>query len=188
MIGRFSSVEIKDLAFSVLFIGIIFAYPNINIYTILVALIGVGSGFIFHELMHKFVAQHYGAISEYRAWYEGLIIGLILKIILGTTFIAPGAVYIYKDYLTKKENGIIALSGPLTNVVLAFIFYIIALVSNNSLLYFIGNFGFMINLYLAGFNMLPIPPFDGYKVITWNPLIWAVVGVPLIAYVLLNIF
>ncbi|XRP96508.1 site-2 protease family protein [Methanocaldococcus sp. 16A] len=186
---KFSEREIIDLIVSVLAIAFIFAYPNFSILIFIVSLIAVGSGFIFHELMHRTVARKYGAWSEFRAWYEGLILAIILKIFLGFTFIAPGAVYIYKDYLTYEENGKIALAGPLTNVALAFIFLILALIFNHiPLLYLIGKFGFHINLFLAGFNMLPIPPFDGEKVLRWNPIIWAIVGLPLIGYMIFMMF
>ncbi|XRO77098.1 site-2 protease family protein [Methanocaldococcus sp. 10A] len=186
---KFSEREIIDLIVSVLAIAFIFTYPNFSILIFIVSLIAVGSGFIFHELMHRTVARKYGAWSEFRAWYEGLILAIILKIFLGFTFIAPGAVYIYKDYLTYEENGKIALAGPLTNVALAFIFLILALISKpSSLLYWVGQYGFQINLFLAGFNMLPIPPFDGEKVLRWNPIIWAIVGLPLIGYMIFMMF
>ncbi|WP_457613999.1 site-2 protease family protein [Methanocaldococcus sp.] len=186
---KFSEKEIIDLTVSVLAIAFIFSYPNLSPTIFLISLIAVGSGFIFHELMHRTVARRYGAWSEFRAWYEGLLIALILKIFLGFTFIAPGAVYIYKDYLTAEENGKIALAGPLTNVALAFIFYILMLISPRiSLLHSIGSYGFYINLFLAGFNMLPIPPFDGEKVLRWNPLIWAIFGIPLIGFLIYMMF
>ncbi|ADC70263.1 peptidase M50 [Methanocaldococcus sp. FS406-22] len=186
---RFSQREIIDLTISVLAIAFIFSYPNLSIFVFIISLIAVGSGFIFHELMHRTVARKYGAWSEFRAWYEGLILGFILKLIFGATFLAPGAVYIYKDYLTPEENGKIALAGPLTNVALAFVFFIMYLMSHPFLLLFwVGLWGYKINLFLAGFNMLPIPPFDGEKVLKWNPIIWAIVGVPLIGYMLFMMF
>jgi len=43
----------------------------------------------------------------------------------------------------------------------------------------IGYSGFMVNLWLAAFNMLPFPPLDGGKVLSWNPIIWALVAIPL---------
>jgi Zn-dependent protease len=69
------------------------------------------------------------------------------------------------------------------------VFLILTLIFKpSSLLYDIGERGFYINLFLAGFNMLPIPPFDGEKVLKWNPIIWAIVGVPLIGYMLFVMF
>ena len=34
---------------------------------------------------------------------------------------------------------------------------------------------FKVNAGLAFFNMLPIPPLDGSKVVTWNPVAWLLV-------------
>ncbi|WP_292461068.1 site-2 protease family protein [Methanothermococcus sp.] len=184
-IFKFNSKEIKDLSISTFAIALIFAWygrgiPNIDFWFILqfiIAVFAVGSGFILHELAHRTVARHFGAWSEFRAWYEGLAIALVLKVLLGFTFIAPGAVYIYKDYLTTEENGLISLAGPLTNVVLAFMFYILNIP-------LISSIGFHVNLFLAAFNMIPIYPLDGSKIISWNPLIWGVISIPLFLWVL----
>jgi len=61
---------------------------------------------------------------------------------------------------------IVALAGPLTNIVLAFIFsklYICPALSNVSN---ICAWGVMLNLTLAVFNMMPVPPLDGSRVVT----------------------
>jgi Zn-dependent protease len=85
-------------------------------------------------------------------------------------FAAPGAVYIYKQGLTKRENGLISLAGPLMNFVLGFFF----------LWMFLGTqmvefavWGFRVNMFLAFFNLVPIPPLDGSKIIGWNAPVWA---------------
>lgn len=192
-IFHFSPDEIRDLTISTVAIALIFAWPGRGFlifddptffYRLIVAIIIVGSSFIFHELAHRTVARYFGAYSEFRAWFEGLVLALILKILVGFTFIAPGAVYIFKDYLTPRENGIIALSGPLSNVLLAILFYIFSIfVPPFTLISSILHFGVYINLYLAAFNLLPIPPFDGSKVLSWNPIVWAVVSLPLFYWI-----
>ena len=190
---HFSFNEIRDLAVSTVAIALIFAWPGRGfhifddptfLYRFIISLFIVGSSFIFHELAHRTVARYFGAYSEFRAWFEGLIIALILKILVGFTFIAPGAVYIYKDYLTPQENGIIALAGPLSNVLMATVFHILSMfLPPFSLLSLILYLGVYINLYLAAFNLLPIPPFDGSKVLSWNPIVWAIVSLPLFYWV-----
>ncbi|UXM85573.1 site-2 protease family protein [Methanococcus aeolicus] len=184
---KFNSIEIRDLAVSTFAIALIFAWnggsiiPIINmnfIITFIVILIAVGTGFVLHELAHRTVARHFGAISEFRAWYNGLAIALVLKILIGTTFIAPGAVYIWKDYLTSRENGLISIAGPLTNVALAIVFYMFYLM-HIPIISDIGYHGYYINIFLAGFNMIPIPPFDGSKILSWNPKIYLLTTIPL---------
>jgi len=61
---------------------------------------------------------------------------------------------------------LVAIAGPLTNIVLAFIFsrlYAWPVLSNGA---HICAWGVMLNLTLAVFNMMPIPPLDGSRVVT----------------------
>lgn len=62
---------------------------------------------------------------------------------------------------------IVALAGPFSNVILAVILavvYVVALPLLPPLAYFAGR-GIALSLYLALFNMLPIPPLDGSKLL-----------------------
>ena len=84
-------------------------------------MVGVGLGFILHELGHKFSAMHFGYWSEYQLWPVGLIIALASSF-CGIVFAAPGAVYTYANFLDDRTNGIISIAGPVVNIVLAIIF------------------------------------------------------------------
>ena len=88
---------------------------------LLISSVGVGTGFILHELAHKYVAIHYGAHAEFRMWQSGLILAIILPIVTFGQFLfaAPGAVYIYGTNISREQNGIISLAGPFTNVAIA---------------------------------------------------------------------
>ncbi len=129
-------------------------------------------GFVLHELGHKLTAMKFGCIAVYRAWLEGLVLALALALFSPFIFAAPGAVYIYKPGLTIKEDGIISLAGPMTNILLAFLFLFLFL---GTPLQVLAVWGFKVNFFLAAFNMLPIPPLDGSKVFRWNIPIWAAV-------------
>ena len=137
----------------------------------------VGTGFIAHELAHRQVAKKFGAHAEYRAWPAGLAFALV-SAVFGFIFAAPGAVYIYGN-INVKENGIISVAGPVTNIAIALVFLGLSALSLNSWTNLLGMYGFSINMFLALFNMLPIGPLDGRKVFLWDPRIWAVVFVPL---------
>lgn len=144
-----------------------------------IALIAVGTGFIFHELAHRFTAIRFGASAQYRAWPHGLFFALVMAL-FGFIFAAPGAVYIYGPRITRKENGLISLAGPAANLGVALIFFLASLVlSYGSFVAAIFSFTIYINLFLATFNLLPIFPLDGSKVFAWNPLIWALFFIPL---------
>ncbi len=180
---HFEKTELIHLAISVLTITFAFyillardAGLSIGLPAIFLA---VGLGFIVHELGHKFVAQKFGCLAVYRAWFTGLLLALAFAILTPFVFAAPGAVYIQKEYLSQRENGLISLSGPIMNIILGLGFLWIFL---NTGLSFIGLWGFRINFFLALFNMVPFPPLDGSKVVNWNPVVWGVVFFPLLYF------
>ncbi|MCS7138597.1 MAG: site-2 protease family protein [Crenarchaeota archaeon] len=144
----------------------------------------VGTGFISHELAHKFTAMKYGYLSEFRLWPLGLIIALSSSLLtLGSLiFAAPGATYVIPRYPTyelsgideKKRMGLISLAGPLSNMLWAIIFYFLSWLDGP-----LSDIGFHVNLWLAIFNMIPLGDLDGRKIMTWNFTIWAIVTIPL---------
>ena len=134
--------------------------------------ITVLSGFVLHELGHKFTAQRAGAWAEFRAQPSGLLMGIFFSF-LGFIFALPGAVYI-QGMISRKQNGLISLAGPAINLALGAVFIILYLVAGSELLstafYIIAS----VNFLLAAFNLLPIPPLDGSKVLRWNVPAYAV--------------
>ena len=77
-------------------------------------LIGVGPAFLLHEIGHKLVAKRYGCWAEFRADPKGLQFGILLAFIIGFLFMAPGAVMV-AGLVSRRQNGHIAVAGPLTN-------------------------------------------------------------------------
>ncbi len=145
----------------------------------LISSIAVGTGFILHELAHKYTAMRYGAHAEFRLWNFGLMLALFTGILALFTnfrflFAAPGAVYIYGSNISRKQNGIISLAGPLTNMLIAAVFFLLYVFFPFGLMGTIFRYGIFINIFLGLFNMLPIFPLDGSKVMAWDIRIWAV--------------
>jgi Zn-dependent protease len=173
----FSRKEVKDLFISVVILSL--AFSSFNIQALPATIFIVLAVFISHELSHKFLAQHYGFEAEYRMWTFGILLGLISALLPGgIMFAAPGAVYItpYKREfafrvarLSRKQNGLINLAGPLTNIVIGIgmvltsFFFPLELFSLTA----------RVSFFLALFNLIPIPPLDGSKVIGWNSKVWA---------------
>ena len=189
---RMSKTEKIELLVSWLTISVAFSilfgreFLNVGSFAVMlpISLLVVGTGFILHELSHKYVALHFGAWAEYRAWNIGLIIALASSF-LGFIFAAPGAVYISGN-ISKKQNGIISVAGPITNIAIGLIFLAVAVIAKTgSLFHTIAFLGFKINFFLALFNMIPIFPLDGSKVFAWDNKIWALVFFPALAVVLL---
>lgn len=147
--------------------------------TFLLALITIGVGFVLHELMHKFIAERYGFRAGFRMWLQGVGLALFTAFALGVVFAAPGATYFMGVDVSKKENGIISLAGPLTNVAIALLFLPLLFIDTSNLIVLeTGYLGCYFNFFLAAFNMLPIFVLDGAKVWRWNKLYWAAVFIP----------
>lgn len=172
-----------------------------------ISLLIVGTAFVFHELGHRNVARHFNYVAEFRKWDFGLKFALGVAFLVGAIFAAPGAVYIgqkrkrswdeqtrwdqeYPEYAKNglNEMGLISVAGVVINIILGLIFLgliFLVLPSLNSegllalLLTTVFYLGYQINFFLAGFNLLPIGPLDGNKVMKWNPVIWAVLFIPL---------
>ena len=173
------SEEIKDmiladlvltLAFSFAFVGGIFGVKNIGnlLYYVPIAFVAVSLSFILHEYMHKIVAQRYGAIAGFRRSDMGLLITLGTGI-FGFLIGIPGATMIYTSRFTSKEEGIVSLAGPLTNfAVFIGSFVLFLLVGQHGYIASALGVTMLISVLLAYFNMLPIYPLDGSKVLRWN--------------------
>ncbi len=179
MRNKFTKREILDLVASWLTISAAFSIvlSELNVLAFVavfpLSLVVVGTGFVFHELAHRFAANRYGAHAEYRAWNTGLWIAM-LSSFFGFIFAAPGAVYFYGDRIDSKKQAIISIAGPLTNLIVALGFLLLSK-SGISILQILGVYGFQINVFLAAFNMLPVYPLDGSKVFSYSVGMWAIV-------------
>lgn len=175
---RFSNKEIKDLfiawfmislAFAILFSGgfRFFTSFNLLLSSFVISGLTVGISFLLHELMHKYLAQKFRLWAEFRAFYGMLFLALLFSF-FGFIIAAPGAVMI-RGALSREKNGKISLAGPLTNVILAFLFFVFLFISNSGgILRLFLSYGLTINSLLALFNLIPFQPFDGGKVYLWN--------------------
>lgn len=172
------SVGVLTLAFAIVFSSFVASQAGEGmvvgfIYSLGLSLLIVLTGFFLHEMAHKYVAQRYGAWAEFRSYHFGLIMALVFSF-LGFVFAAPGAVYI-QGAITRKQNGYISLAGPATNLGVGGVFMGAWLMAPDlglltTVLFLLGT----VNGLFAVFNMLPIPPLDGSKVLRWNPLIYGI--------------
>ena len=179
----FSDYEKEQLRESIGFLTLAFALalsnglfvvmddPSILITTLPLAFAAVMTGFLLHELAHKWMAQQYGCWAEYRGNKNGLYFALAMSA-FGFLLAAPGAVMV-SGRITDRQNGIIAAVGPLTNIAIAIValpiyIFTVGLDWPISLFGELARFIIVINLILGGFNMIPVQPLDGSKVMMWS--------------------
>lgn len=132
----------------------------------------------FHEYAHAFVADKLGdptAKNMGRMTLDPLKhldpIGAIFFVLFGIGWAKPVIVNSRNLKHFRRDDVLISVAGPLTNLILSFLFYG---------LYFFGAVAFgwsgivmqilgaivSVNLWFAFFNILPIPPLDGFHVVT----------------------
>lgn len=195
--------EIRDILISwfVLSVAFMFLLSNISLYNLgssvgmitadlfVMYLFIVAVSFLSHELGHRQVARIYGFSASYQMWPLGVILALISSL-LGFLIAAPGAVVISQKgpFMggRKKLNEIglrISVAGIAINIALSLIF--------TGLLLFLTlpasivpalQIAAYINVWLALFNLIPIPPLDGSKVFYYSRKVWLLTAA--IAFVL----
>ena len=132
-------------------------------------------GITFHEFSHAFVADHLG---DHRPRAMGRVtlnpaahidpMGALVFLIAKFGWGRPVMVNSYALRPGRIGLSIVAAAGPIANVVVAVVFAIatrlLLLVNVDSLLllYVVANIAYY-NFALAIFNLLPIPPLDGYN-------------------------
>lgn len=139
--------------------------PRFNWNVFKFAALVAAPGVVFHELGHKFVAMFFGYTATFNIWPFGLFLGVFLKLI-GSPFImiAPGAVSIV-GVQNGLQNAIISFAGPFVNLILWLGSWLILNNARNlkrktALFLYLTKH---INMILFIFNMIPIPPLDGYQ-------------------------
>jgi Zn-dependent protease len=135
-----------------------------------------------HEFSHGYVAYLLGDDTAKRAGRLTLNpishidpLGLIMLFIARFGWAKPVPInpYNFRDY--KRDTALTAAAGPAANFVMAILLSIIFNLikkANPELMYTGGNiltsillYSIMINLALGLFNLLPIPPMDGSKIL-----------------------
>ncbi|MEM1927711.1 MAG: hypothetical protein QXS85_03110 [Acidilobaceae archaeon] len=130
---------------------------------------GVLVGFVAHELMHRNVARAYGLSAEFVAYTPGLLV-TVFSALLPVRILVPGYVRI-RGVSTRRGYALSIAGGPSANIFIA----MLGAISHSLLGYPASRFveGVVeVNLWLAFFNLLPIPPLDGYRLASLDARIW----------------
>jgi Zn-dependent protease len=137
---------------------------------------------IFHEYMHGYAALKLGDPTAKNAgrltfnpikhldWFGSIFLPLVM-IISGMSFVFAWAKPVpYNPYNLKDRkygDAKVAISGPLANLSLALVFGLMLRFAPFISLAFSGFLSIIvyINLMLMIFNLIPIPPLDGSKIL-----------------------
>ncbi|MEM0506900.1 MAG: site-2 protease family protein [Thermosphaera sp.] len=169
--------EVFSIMVASLAIGFVFASTylyRLNVYSFVGVFLIASFSVIAHEMAHRQVARIMNCYSRYALYPLGLLVTLLsslpvipIKIILpGVTVIIPRT---YDHSELKRIEGITSVAGPLVNISFSIAGFISMGVLGplEGMSHYIRYFIY-INSWIALFNLLPIPPLDGSKVLRWN--------------------
>ncbi len=202
----FNAPEIKALIITIICLTFIVAFNDKRadfslfdwtsnfIFWLIIVTISV----IVKQLGHRLIGIFYGFRVEYKLWWYGLIIGLLIAFVSrgNIWLLIPGGIMIHQlsvhrigwfRYGTNmRAFSIIALFGPLANILFAtliktlqiwlHIFPAESLVVDRI---------FLFNMAYAAYNLLPIPPLDGSRIIYDSRLIYIFTATSIAAYAFL---
>jgi len=139
-----------------------------------------------HEAAHAYVAKYFGDSTAYLQGRMTLnpikhidLFGTILiplgLVLVGSPFIfgyaKPVPVEFGRLRNPRRDSALVSLAGPAANLLMAFMWLVYSIVLHKFQVqedFFIrvGEAGVLVNLVLFAFNLFPLPPLDGGRILT----------------------
>ncbi len=139
---------------------------------------------VTHEYFHGWTADRFGDPTARQAGrltlnplahidpFMTILMPVLMVLTFGFAFGGAKPVPVNPFRLTRKQDMLVSLAGPGSNLVLAVLSFLLLLVLHpflpwKSLGFFLLFYGIILNLLLAVFNMVPVPPLDGSHVLSY---------------------
>lgn len=143
--------------------------------------IGILLGFAGHELAHRMVAVRHGLRAEFIAVPWGLLITLATGFIPRIVILAPGYVGVYAvGPYDARGVARSVIAGPAANLAIGYAALLLSLTLPDWYLYLAVIAA--VNGWIALFNLIPVPPLDGSKIMRLDSKAWTLM---LVASILL---
>lgn len=133
--------------------------------------IGILLGFAGHELAHRMVAIRHGLRAEFIAVPWGLLITFATGFIPGIVILAPGYVGVYAAG-PYDPRGVArsVIAGPAANLSIGYAALLLSLILPGWSPYL--TVVAAVNGWIAFFNLIPVPPLDGSKILRLDSKAW----------------
>lgn len=163
--------------------GILIEIMNVDLWYLATVLVVILISMTLHEAMHGFVAYWLGDDTAKRSGrltinpikhidpFMTILLPLTLALFGLPVFGGAKPVPFNPSRVRYGEFGaaLVGIAGPITNLILAFLSFsilvLVGLPSTNTVLGMILVTSVMVNLGFFAFNILPIPPLDGSRVL-----------------------
>jgi Zn-dependent protease len=138
-----------------------------------------------HEAAHAYVAKYFGDNTAYAA--GRMTLNPLVHIDLFGTIIIPTALYLTTGFVfgyakpvpidfsrlknPKRDMAWVALAGPGANFIMGFLWLILAILLtafqvDEVFPHRVAHAGVLANVLMFAFNLIPIPPLDGGRIVT----------------------
>jgi len=203
--AKFSKSEYRDFWIVAFILAVVFSWSKwgkidfdlfVGLGNLIIAFIISLIILFVHHMAQRLYALKYGLQVKHKVWWPGIALAFLVAIFSNGTFLILAVSGTYVSVLTihrlgryhygpsLKHYAMIALAGPAANLILAGLVKFIQLQLLPLPAALVDQF-FIFSIAFAAWNLLPIPPLDGSRIVFSSRLLYALVIGSVIGYIFL---